>query len=277
MDTIAPLANASNTLDTFAKYVRVMEKAGVNFDQFTLPINNRAARRNLADFLKAGCPKLTTPTNGAVLSADMTGYELASAILGKDFITPEEIASARPGIVYTEAQLEEFESTLPSREELDWLRDNGFMLVAGPPRSMSLLEIRDLKNEYLYSKTGGWYSNDKEKFSRDDKASTRWLKLRKGPVPNSTSKNWSEQQPLLSDIDYVPNAAEATWGATSYKAVRGVYLLPNVYVRTSSLDSVGFRVGVGIFGAGGLDVYGYWDDRRSDLLGLASARKPACR
>jgi len=250
-----------------------MEKAGVNFDQFTLPINNRAARRNLADFLKAGCPKLTIPTNGAAPSADMTGYELASAILGKDFITPEEISSTRPGIVYTEAQLEEFESTLPSREELDWLRDNGFMLVAGPPRPMSLLEIRDIKNEYLYSKTGGWYSNDKEKFSRDDKATTKWLKLRKGPVPNSTKKNWSEQQPLLSDIEYVPNAAETTWSVTSYKAVRGVYLLPNVYVRTSSLDSVGARVFVGYFVAGGLCVYNRWVDLRDDFLGLASARK----
>jgi len=273
MDTIAPLANASNTLDTFAKYVRVMEKAGVNFDQFTLPINNRVARRNLADFLKAGCPKLIIPTNGVAPSADMTGYELASAILGKDFITPEEISSTRPGIVYTEAQLEEFESTLPSREELDWLRDNGFMLVAGPPRSMSLLEIRDIKNEYLYSKTGGWYSNDKEKFARDDKATTKWLKLRKGPVPNSTRKNWSEQQPLLSDVEYVPNVAEATWSVTSYKAVRGVYLLPNVYVRTSSLDSVGARVFVGYFVAGGLCVYNRWVDLRDDFLGLASARK----
>ena len=273
MDTIAPLANASNTLDTFAKYVRVMEKAGVNFDQFTLPINNRVARRNLADFLKAGCPKLIIPTNGVAPSADMTGYELASAILGKDFITPEEISSARPGIVYTEAQLEEFESTLPSREELDWLRDNGFMLVAGPPRPMSLLEIRDIKNEYLYSKTGGWYSNDKEKFARDDKATTKWLKLRKGPVPNSTRKNWSEQQPLLSDVEYVPNVAEATWSVTSYKAVRGVYLLPNVYVRTSSLGSGGARVSVGSFDARGLNVSNYWDDNRSDYLGLASARK----
>jgi hypothetical protein len=138
---------------------------------------------------------------------------------------------------------------------------------------MSLLEIRDTKNEYLYSKTGGWYSNDKEKFSRDDKATTKWLKLRKGPVPNSTKKNWNEQQPLLSDVEYVPNAAEATWGVTSYKAVRGVYLLPNVYVRTSSLDSGGNRVDVGYFDVEGLRVDSGWDDGRNGSLGLSSARK----
>ena len=200
-------------------------------------------------------------------------WTLARSILGNDFIAPEDIAKARHGIVYTPEEIARLCKTLPNRKELQWLRDNGFMLVAGPPRSMSLLEIRDIKNEYLYSKTGGWYSNDKEKFSRDDKTTTKWLKLRKGPVPNSTKKNWNEQQPLLSDVEYVPNAAEATWSVTSYKAVRGVYLLPNVYVRTSSLDSDGHRVGVGYFDAEGLHVNDDWDDRRDDHLGLASARK----
>src|SRR3989338_10917175 len=142
-------------------------------------------------------------------AAKQPDYALAKQILGDDFITPEEIAKAR-GVVYSPEQIESLGNTIPPEDTLRWCRDNGFMLVAGPPRPMSLLEIRDLKNEYLYSKTGGWYSNDKEKFSRDDKATTKWLKLRKGPVPNSTSKNWSEQQSLLSEVEYVPNAAEAT-------------------------------------------------------------------
>lgn len=200
-------------------------------------------------------------------------WTLARSVLGNDFVAPEDIAKARRGVVYTPEEIAGLCKTLPNRKELQWLRDNGFILVAGPPKPMSLLEIRDLKNEYLYSKTGGWYSGDKEKFSRDDKATAKWLKLRKGPVPNSTSKSWSEQQPLLSDIEYVPNAAEAVWGVTSYKAVRGVYLLPNVYVRTSNLDSDGYRVSVGFFDAGGLYVYDDWDDDRYELLGLASARK----
>jgi len=205
-------------------------------------------------------------------SAKQPDYTLAQSVLGTDFITPEEIAKAR-GVVYSPEQIESLGNTIPPEDTLRWCRDNGFMLVAGPPRPMSLLEIRDLKNEYLYSKTGGWYSNDKEKFSRDDKATTKWLKLRKGPVPNSTSKNWSEQQSLLSEVEYVPNAAEATWGVTSYKAVRGVYLLPNVYVRTSSLVSDGNRVYVGFFDAEGLRVHLHWDDYRDDFIGLASARK----
>jgi hypothetical protein len=54
---------------------------------------------------------------------------------------------------------------------------------------------------------------------------------------------------------------------------RNTYLLPSVYVRTSSLDSDGDRVRVGSFDAGGLIVSFYWDDRRDGDLGVSAARK----
>ena len=271
MDTIAPLANASNTLDTFAKYVRVMEKAGVNFDQFTLPINNRAARRNLADFLKAGCPKLTIKADGTAPSADMTCYKLASAVLGEDFISPEEVAKSRGGVVYTDDQLAQFGDTVPSQEVLEWCRDNGYMVVAGPNRPMSMLEIRDLRSDYFYSKKGGWYAE--QAFARNDKADTRWIMLRKETVPESTSKNWTEQQALLSDNEITPNAAELVWCVTTYKAIRNVCLLPSIYVHTSSLDSGGIRIVVGCFLDRGLDVSHWNDDDHDGRIGLSAARK----
>lgn len=66
--------------------------------------------------------------------------------------------------------------------------------------------------------------------------------LRKEPVQGSTSKNWNEQQALLSENEVTPNVAEVAWCVTTYKAVRNTHLLPSVYVRTSSLDSGGRRV-----------------------------------
>jgi len=271
MDTIAPLANASDTLDTFAKYVRVMERAGVNFNQFTLPINSRTARRNLADFLKAGCPKLTIKADGTAPSADMTCYKLASAVLGEDFISPEEVAKSRGGVVYTDDQLAQFGDTVPSQEVLEWCRDNGYMVVAGPNRPMSMLEIRDIRSDYFYSQKGGWYAE--QAFARSDKADTRWIMLRKKPVPESTSKNWNEQQTLLGNDEETPNVAEVVWCVTTYKAVRNIYLRSSIYVRTSSLVSDGSHVGIGLFDAEGLHVNGWHDDNRCDDIGLASARK----
>jgi len=205
-------------------------------------------------------------------SAKVPSYETARAILGKDFIAPEEIAVTR-GLTYTDEQLARFGDTLPNEEALEWCFDNAMMLVAGPPRAMSLLDIRAAKADYFYRKEGGWYAEDSEKFARDDKVEPVWIALRKEVVAGSLSKSWSEQEALVPAPMVVPNGAETVWGLTTYKVVRGTYLLQSRYVRTSSIHSDGLRVSVGRFVSDGLDVYYYWDVFRYDALGVASARK----
>lgn len=200
-------------------------------------------------------------------------YELVRTILGKDFISPEDVMNSRKGITYTEEQLAQFGETVPAQEILEWCRDNNFMLVAGPNRPMSLLEIRTMKNGYFYSKEGGWYAEQKQKFSQNDKVETKWYMIRKDIVPESTSKNWDEQHALIADTEFVPNAPEFVWAITTYKAVRGIYLFGGIYTRTSSLDSVGNHVLVGYFDDEGLDVNNDWDSDRDGNLGLSVARK----
>lgn len=205
-------------------------------------------------------------------TAKAPGYDLVRNILGKDFVSPEEIAKSR-GVTYTDDQLSCFGEMLPAQDVLEWCRDNGYVLVAGPPKNMTLLGVRDLKSEYFYSKTGGWYAEDRQLFSRTDNVSTRWIMLRKESVPESINKTWDEQQALLSGAEIVPNAAEFVWCVTTYKAVRGKYLFSGIYVRTSSLDSVGNRVYVGDFSAVGFGLGNYWDGYRHDGIGVSSARK----
>lgn len=200
-------------------------------------------------------------------------YELVRTILGKDFISPEEIMKSRKGVNYTEEQLAQFGETVPTQEILEWCRDNSYMLVAGPNRPMSLLEIRTMKNGYFYSKEGGWYAEQKQKFSQNDKVETKWYMIRKDIVPESTSKNWDEQHALISDAEFVPNASEFTWAITTYKAVRGIYLFGGIYARTSSLDSDGDHVYVCDFDDRGLRVGNDWDSSRDSFLGLSVARK----
>jgi len=261
MNQIASL-NPSDVLDKTAKFFRVMERAGVPWENYQLPIDDKEARRNLAEYLNAGCPKI----NGTQLS----GYLLAYNVLGDDFITPEEIARAR-GLTYSDEVLKRYEKTLPSSEELRWCKENGFLLTAGTPQEMSLLEIRDLNPRLFYSQTDGWYSE--ERFAREDKVGVYWLAVRKSPVPNSMSKTWDEQQELVVEPETVPNAPEAVWAVTTYKEVRNIFLLPDVYARTSSVDSGGCRVDVGLFAGFGLDVYCHWVDRRVGDLGVLSFRK----
>ncbi len=198
-------------------------------------------------------------------------YALAQSILGVDFITPEEVTKARPNVVYGDEQVAALAEAIPSVEVLEWCKENGYAVMPAPPSAMSTLEVRALKPDLFYSKTGGWYAD--QKFASEDKTSAGWLLIKKTPVAESTSKTWGEQNKLLSKLETVPNAAEMNWFITTYYEVRGVRLFEKVYVRTSSLDSGGYRVGVGGFDGGGLDVDRYWVVDRVGNLGLSAARK----
>ncbi len=200
-------------------------------------------------------------------------YALAQSILGVDFITPEEVAKARSNIVYTDEQITALAENLPSEEVLTWCKENGYAVIPPPPKAMSTLDVREIQSAHFYSKSGGWYAEEKEKFAREDKTSFGWMAIKKTLVDNSTNKTWKEQIRLLSKVEMVPNAAEMTWFITTYFEVRGVRLFESVYVRTSSLDSDGDRVYVGDFDSVGLGVNDWSDDDRNGGIGVPAARK----
>jgi hypothetical protein len=204
-------------------------------------------------------------------SAKAPDYALAQLILGADFITPEEVSKARKNISYTDAQITALAESLPSEDVLKWCKANGYAVMPAPPTAMSILDVRELQSGHFYSKTGGWYAD--QKFAREDKTSFGWLMIKKTPVSDSTSKNWNEQSKLLSAVERVPNTAEMSWFITTYFEVRGVRLFEGIYVRTSSLGSGGRLVYVGLFDAVGLDVAYWHGDFRSSAFGVSSARK----
>jgi hypothetical protein len=201
---------------------------------------------------------------------------LARKILGRDFISPQEIAAAR-GLRYSLQRLAHFGQTLPCREALEGCRDNGMMLVAGPPMPTSLVDVRALHADSFYAKgpdhhDACWY--DDETFAKTDKVEAlTWIALRKEAVVSSFSKSWSEQRALVQEPMVIPNVAEVAWALTTYKVVRDVYLLEDLYVRTSSVDAHGRHVFVGAFDADGLGVYSHWGGERYSRLGVSAARK----
>ncbi len=210
------------------------------------------------------------------LTAKLPDYTLARPILGGDFVTPEEIMTARPGVIYSDVQIAQLAEAIPSEEDLRWCKANGYAVMAAPPGCLSLLSIRMLKDSIFYSKTGGWYADKQQKFAYTDKTTFGWLAIRKTEVPKSRSKNWDEQSALISNVEYVPNAAEMSWFITTFFEVRGVRLFEKVYVRTSSLDSGGGRVVVGGFDAKGLRVSHDWEIATStaSVLRLPGSSEP---
>ncbi len=272
MNNSSPLA-PSGILGTIAKLVRLTENLGVGWSHWLHPTNNKTARANFAEYLKFGCPKVSA--DGMVVTPTLPeGADLARLILGDDFVSPEEICEVY-GFSYSEDYLTNFEATLPDLQMLLWLRINDYMLVAGPNVDLNLLGVRALdRSEFYYQNDGdGWFEDKAHTFSQADiVCGGKWLMLRKGDMPNSRLKNWREQLKLLSELERVPNVAEVSYGVTVYRKVRSVYLLPNLLVRTSSVDADCLRVFVGDYEEQGLCVGHLSGDAPRESLGVSSTR-----
>ncbi|MFZ2252832.1 MAG: hypothetical protein WAW13_01505 [Minisyncoccia bacterium] len=267
MNNIAHLD--TTTLDTAAKFFRTMRKAGADF---TGPMQSITQRANLVEYLKLGCPKVDA--TGVVTTPSLPGgADLARILLRDDFIAPKDVASMY-GFSYSEDQLAHFANTLPDFETLMWLRKNGFMLVAGPTTDLNLLGVRALNRSLFYNKNDdeAWFEEVKHTFTQADMVKGgEWLMLRKGAVPHSRSKNWGEQYMLVDDLERIPNTAEVSYGVTVYRKLCSVYLLPNFYVRTSSVDADGNLVCVGGFDELGIHIVSYMGNDRIDFVGVSSA------
>lgn len=170
------------------------------------------------------------------------------------------------------------------------------LILKGMCRTMQLLRVVTRKQTLFFMKTitidfpGGslfdiheqykgvngfyfqsWYET--EAFALEKIPAGKW-EVRLEPMPDSFNKTWEEQQKTLPDLIYeVPPVAVLAFAIMEHWRNTGERAFESCYVRTSSLDSGGYRVLVGDFGAGGLDVDDCWGDDRDSRLGVSAARK----
>ena len=196
-----------------------------------------------------------------------TSQKRAREIMGCNFFGVEE-AITHFGVNPTRqelAALSEIPFSEPVLEELK----NSHILVAVFP--LSVLKICGKVERNLFcSREDAWYN--KQSFAKEH-GKVSWQLVRKTPVDNSTAKSWQEQQALLGKDDEVPTSQVVVYTIIGHFLAVGERLLEHIYVRTSSVDSGGYRVYVGYFDSRGLGVYDYWDGDRGDDLGVSSARK----
>jgi len=193
------------------------------------------------------------------------------AILGNDFIYPYDVMRARPDVAYNNKQLAALDSSQPSVSIIKWCRDNDYAVMSAPPIECSTMDVRELNIAHFCSEESGCYDN--QMFASDDKTSLGWLAIKKTPIANSVGKNWNEKIGLLSTLERVPNVAEMSWFITTYFEVRGIRLFREVRVLTSSLDSNGGHVSLGLFDAEGLNIDFWHDVNCVDSLGLSGGLK----
>ncbi len=195
-----------------------------------------------------------------------TSQKRAREIMGRNFFGIEE-AIKHFGVNPSRAQLAYLAEVPFTEEVLESVKDTHVLVVVFP---MSILDIRGkVERKLFYSCEYSWYN--KEAFAKD-RGEIGWRLVRKTPVPDSTNKNWDEQQALLDKSEETPSAQVMVYTIVGHYLATGERLFEKVYVRTSSVGSDGHRVYVGSF-AKGLHINNWWDDDRSDNLGVSSARK----
>ena len=154
-----------------------------------------------------------------------------------------------------------------SQEVLQSCQDTHVLVAVFP---LSILDIRGkVERQLFYGHEDAWYN--KEKFAKD-RGEIGWQLVRKTPVENSTSKTWNDQQVLLGETEETPPARTMVYTIIGHYLATNERLFQNIYVRTSSLDSDGSCVAVGVFVGAGLGIGYCWDDRRRGL-GLAASLK----
>ncbi|MFA6159753.1 MAG: hypothetical protein WC678_01530 [Parcubacteria group bacterium] len=196
-------------------------------------------------FKKIGDGEITRAEFERFLNGYPGGYDLATAILGEDFITPEEISKYIGGIQYLDSDIQDLKTSIPSEKILDWLAGD-YTLVAGPPRPMSVKEIVNSNPSFFggnalvenYRICGKLYPKN-ERFLKEE-IPAGWIILRKsfirGAELSSGKTYFSSDESNENELShcYIPNVAKVMWVAYVCKAIRKRNLLPKKWIATNS-------------------------------------------
>lgn len=199
----------------------------------------------------------------------MSRFDSASQILGRDFISPEDVVQRRSGVTYSKERLREFRRNFPDEDLLRQCAGEGFVLLPSPPSARSLHGVRSM-DPSLFFKGRGWYLGMKEPFAYREKVRLPWFAMRKEQPPTWLNKPFDGQRQLLPYVERVLNAVETAWFLTTYRAVIGTPLLPGIALRTSSIARNGDRVYVGFDGDTGVNIWHLDDWQPDPHIGLAS-------
>ena len=199
--------------------------------------------------------------------------ELAREILGDDLILPGDISLHHTDLKYENEVLVRLGRSIPDERILVKQKRHDFVLVPGPPVSMSLLNLRDLFRQVFYGKNAPWYAGNRCQFARAYKVHPRWIALRKQPMRGSLGKKWLDQYTVLPRQEAPANIAQAVWCLAIYEIVRKIKLYQNTWGRTSSILGTCDQSHV-IFGREfaheGLMIDGWNDSIQKENTGIAS-------
>jgi len=145
--------------------------------------------------------------------------------------------------------------------------------VKGKPLTLNTLQALIQKPRQGHATKYSYYSETvKKKIGDQSISKSYWALMTKDVVPNSLNKTYSEQQAFIEEPYAVPGALEMAIAILLHHVKSGERLYsdkPETYTRCQDEVSRewGSRVVVGSFGASGLSVIDYYDDKSYDYFG----------
>jgi hypothetical protein len=211
------------------------------------------------------------------MSNTYSSVGFANKYLKRDFISPLMLSKHqcdffRSHFQYQRRVMEELCDTVPSKDKLEWCKENNHVVAPGPAFNTNLFGVIGFDCRLFSFIRDWWYVDEKQKFTLTDLVSGgKWLTLRKGAFPNSRAKIWPEQQKLVVFPEYIPNATEASYVLAMFSKIYDISLLPDTWVTTSSVNAMGAPVAVGRQDLGSLDIRSFWTNYPGALTGITSS------
>jgi len=197
-------------------------------------LKDETLRQRLIDYIKGGCPDVSA----SVMDSRLDPEEEARRYLGQRFLPPQKLIEAF-NFQYSAEQLDRLAGTVgyfrlfqPFSREL--------ILVAGPPTDLNLLEVRELYPSRFAHRVRGWFTAEKERFSRVDVVKAgQWLVILPEGVPGTENMDYQTQKGRVPDTQRVPNAAEVCYAILAMVCLNEQDRLGRISVRTGSFSHVG--------------------------------------
>lgn len=269
-----------------------------------------------SDLIRQGKLKVvTTPITPAVsphptheAPGGQKMIERARDLLGRDFLGVEAVKNMETKLKGVGVNVEFSLNNLPdfpyNEQDLQVAKRNGEMVVlrAGVNRSgrkndtpLTLIGFRELFRKdpssnleavfYSFHKDAtDWYKTQ-DFATHPGEIQLGWAIVKKDVLPDSTNKNWNQQEEVLKNYgakiksDKAGNpvvrrrtATETAWDTLLYYTNTGERLLEKVYDWTKSRASDGSLVDVGVFGSYGLLVVRWDPEGAYSSVGVCPSR-----
>ena len=231
-------------------------KVGAGEEFWATLAHDEAMFRRVVDLVNGTTPVPSTPVTldqaQSIMGTNFHGVEALEKLLGRN-LAKQAKATLNKSVPF-------------SAETLEACRDTHVLVACA---GISLMEVWSAQTALFYTKRDPWYKS--QQFATT-KVKAGWYLVRKTPVPDSTSKTWTEQRELLTEADEVPSASVLAQAILIHYLETKERLFEAIYVRVSDVDSGGYRVVLGDFDRGGLFVNDRWDVRRGNV-GVSASRK----